>query len=85
MASKVLEKIVTEQMTRFLEVHKLLPDNQHGFREKRSTMTALSSMQKEWTENTESKKKTGILLWDLSSAFDTLDVELLWLQIFIAH
>ena len=76
-ASKVLEKIVTEQMTRFLEVHKLLPDNQHGFREKHSTMTALSSMQKEWTENTESKKKTGILLWDLSAAFDTLDVELL--------
>ena len=62
-ASKVLEKIITEQMTRFLEVHKLLPENQHGFREKRSTMSALSSMQKEWTENTENKKKTGILLW----------------------
>ena len=76
-ASKVLEKIVTKQMTRFLELHKLLPDNQHGFREKRSTMSALSSMQKEWTENTENNKKTGILLWDLSAAFDTLDVELL--------
>ncbi len=76
-ASKVLEKIVTEQMTQFLEEHKLLPNNQHGFRENRSTMSALSSMQKEWTENSENKKKTGILLWDLSAAFDTLDVDLL--------
>jgi hypothetical protein len=33
-ASKVLEKIVTEQMTIFLEEHKLFPNNQHGFREK---------------------------------------------------
>ena len=47
-ASKVLEKIVCNQVTRFFEVSKLLPDNQHGFRAHRSTMTALSAMQKDW-------------------------------------
>ena len=40
-------------------------------------MTALSSMQKEWIRNTEEGLTTGILVWDLSSAFDTLDIELL--------
>ena len=37
-ASKVMDNC--EQLTRFLEVHGLLPENQHGFRQKRSTMTA---------------------------------------------
>ena len=76
-ASKVLEKVVCEQLTRFAEVHNLLPNNQHGFRAQRSTMTALSSMQKEWIRNTEEGLTTGILVWDLSSAFDTLDIDLL--------
>ena len=75
-ASKVLEKVVCEQLTRFVEVHELLPNSQHGFRAQRSTMSALSSMQKEWTKNTEDGLLTGVLVWDLSSAFDTLDVEL---------
>jgi hypothetical protein len=34
-------------------------------------------MQKEWVRNTEEKLTTGILVWDLSAAFDTLDIELL--------
>ena len=45
-ASKVLEKVVCEQLTRFAETHKMLPNNRHGFRAQRSTMSALSSMQK---------------------------------------
>ena len=75
-ASKVLEKVVCKQLTRFAEVHDLLPNNQHGFRAQRSTMTALSSMQKKWIQNSEGGLMTGILVWDLSSAFDTLDINL---------
>ena len=75
-ASKVLEKVVCKQLTRFAEVHDLLPNNQHGFRAQHSTMTALSSMQKEWIQNSEGGLMTGILVWDLSSAFDTLDINL---------
>ncbi len=47
-ASKVLEKMVNGQVSSFMEAHKLLPDNQHGFRPRRSTMTALSGLQQEW-------------------------------------
>ena len=75
-ASKVLEKAVCEQLTRFIEVHKLLPNSQHGFRTGRSTMTALSSMQKKWIKNSEEGLMTGLLVWDLSAAFDTLDIKL---------
>ena len=66
-ASKVLEKIVCDQETHYMEIHGLLPENQHW--SKRSTMTALSSMQQEWIQNSENKLKTGILLWDLSKAY----------------
>ena len=75
-ASKVLERVVCDQLTHFVEVHDLLPNSQHGFRSNRSTMTALSAMQKDWMRNTEDGLMTGILVWDLSSAFDTLDIDL---------
>ena len=76
-ASKVLEKIVCEQTTSFMEKNKLFPENQHGFRKNRSTMTALAAMQQRWMERTEEKEKTGILLWDLTAAYDTIDAGLL--------
>ena len=76
-ASKVAEKIVCDQVTKFFEKNKLLPENQHGFRAKRSTMTALSALQKEWVENLEEGMKTGVVMWDLSAAYDTLNINIL--------
>ena len=76
-ASKLLEKVICEQVSEYLETNNLLPVNQHGFRQKRSTMTAWADIQQDWATKTESKEKTGVLLWDLSAAFDTLDVALL--------
>ena len=75
--SKVLEKVVCEQVTEFMEKSGLFPENQHGFREHRSTMTAHSNIQQEWCRNTENKLITGVLLWDLSAAFDCLDCDIL--------
>ena len=40
-------------------------------------MTALTEIQRQWTTSTEEGKKTGVLIWDLSAAFDTLDPEVL--------
>ena len=76
-ASKVLEKVVCNQLTKFMEDNGLLRTNQHGFREGRSTMTALTEIQKQWITSTDEGQKTGVLIWDLSAAFDTLDPELL--------
>ena len=74
-ASKVLEIVVCSQLSDYLESNKLLPNNQHGFRPQRSTMTAWQEIQLDWAMNTEQNKVTGVLLWDLSAAFDTLDCE----------
>jgi hypothetical protein len=43
-----------------MEAHKLLLDNQHGLRPRRSTMTALSGLQ--WANKDEEKMTTGVLL-----------------------
>ena len=40
-------------------------------------MSALAAIQQEWSDNTERDLITGILLWDLSAAFDTLSAEIL--------
>ena len=60
--------MVCEQITNFMEQNNLLPDNQHGFKAGRSTMTALSATQRQWAKNTDEKLITGVLLWDLSAA-----------------
>ena len=39
-------------------------------------MTAWEEIQMDWAENTEKNNPSGILLWDLSAAFDTLDVDI---------
>ena len=39
-------------------------------------MTAWEVIQMDWAENTEKNNLSGILLWDLSAAFDTLDVDI---------
>ena len=36
-------------------------------------MSAWADMQQEWSKNYDEKLMTGILLWDLSAAYDTLD------------
>ena len=67
--SKLLEKIVCEQTTKYMEENNLLPDNQHGFRAKRSTMTAWANIQQEWAQNTENKQMTGIMQESLNFNF----------------
>ena len=40
-------------------------------------LPATQRVQKDWAKNCEKKEITGILLWDLSAAFDCLDCEIL--------
>ena len=64
-------------MTDYMENNNLLPKNQYGFRSKRSTMSAWESIQQDWASRTDEKKTTGVLLWDLTAAFDTIDNDIL--------
>ena len=39
-------------------------------------MTAWEDIQLDWAKKSETKDLTGVLLWDLSAAFDTLDCDI---------
>jgi hypothetical protein len=60
-------------MTNYCEELNIIPDSQHGFQSGKSTMTALISMVDDWEEALEREESVGVLLFDLSAAFDTLD------------
>ncbi len=58
-----------------MEKYELLPENQHSFRVKGSTMTAHTAMQNEWVRSTEEKKQASCC-GTLFAAYDTLDAKL---------
>lgn len=75
--SMILERVVKEQIEEYMEKNKFLGDNQFGFRANRSTTGAILAMHSKWSIAADKGKSTGILLYDLSAAFDCLDVDIL--------
>lgn len=61
----------------FLESNSLLANNQHGFRAKLSTETALLKVSNTMYENIEEKKISLLMLLDLSKAFDSVSHNIL--------
>ena len=75
--SKVLKKIVLDQIRSYFTSHKLLYDNQYGFRSHHSTeLATMHLMDKIITRMEEGLDPLNIVL-DLSKAFDTLDPTIL--------
>ena len=64
--SKVLEKIVYEQIYNYFEKNKLFHPSLHGYRRSRSTMTALLSMYDKWVTAARDGQVSGVVLVDLS-------------------
>jgi hypothetical protein len=75
--SKVLEMVVHDQITRHCDKENLIPKSQHGFQVGKSTLTATISMFDQWQQAMEKEQSTGVLIFDLSAAFDTLDHKIL--------
>lgn len=75
--SKILEKIVANQLMSFLESNQLLSNCQHGFRSRLSTETALIKVTEKLYSNMENKKISLLILLDLSKAFDSISHEIL--------
>ena len=75
--SKILEKIIANQLSTYLESNYLLSNTQHGFRPKLSTETALLKLSDKIYNNMENKKMSLLLLLDLSKAFDSVNHEIL--------
>ena len=75
--SKILEKLMFEQIYKHFDANKLFHENLHGFRENRSTETALLTMYDRWARAASLNMISGAVLIDLSSAFDLVDHDLL--------
>ena len=75
--SKVLEKVVHLQLYEYFSSNKLFHPNLHGYRRNRSTLTALLQMYDRWVRAAAAGKVSGVILIDLSAAFDLVDSELL--------
>ena len=75
--SKLIERIVFNQLYAFLMRHDLLADAQSGFRPCHSTLTALLGITNDWFSNMENGLLNGVLFLDLKKAFDTVDHEIL--------
>ena len=69
---KVMEHIVTSQMTRYLEETERLCKRQHGFRKYRSCESQLTELMCDVSEKLEGKEVDAIFL-DFSKAFDKVD------------
>jgi hypothetical protein len=75
--SKVLEAVVKSDLERHLTAVDALPNTQFGFRAGRSSTAAIASSHAQWLRGSQEGNVVGILAFDLSSAFDTVDKELL--------
>ncbi len=75
--SKLLEKVVADQLAVFLEKYEVLDTFQSGFRNKHSTETALLKVTSDILMSADSGEHTVLVLLDLSSAFDTVDHSIL--------
>ena len=81
--SKILEKVVYLQLYSYLSSNKIFHPNLHGYRQDRSTQTALLQMYDRWVRAAAAGRVSGVILVDLSAAFDLVDSELLLKKLMI--
>ena len=72
--SKILETVVRDSLLDWLELHKILPDSQWGFRPGRSVGKTLTCSQADWVAAKNQGDAVAIIAYDLSAAFDTIAV-----------
>ena len=75
--SKIFKKVVQYQTQAFLGENKILYKFQSGFRRNFSTHSCLSYLSNKIANSFESGLHTGMILFDLQKAFDTIDHEIL--------
>ena len=76
--SKLVERMVSRRLTRYLEGEKLLPKFQSGFRARHSTETAILKVLSDILTAADLGKVWILGLLDMSAAFDTVDHSILF-------
>ena len=75
--SKILEKVIYDQIIEFVTKKNILYKFQSGFRKFHSTDSCLSYLQDKVAKGFDSGLLTGMILIDLQKAFDTIDHKIL--------
>lgn len=75
--SKVLEKVMSNQIKNYLEKYNVLPVCQSGFRLNHSCETTLLNITDDIISATDNEQFTVLVLLDFTKAFDTIDHDLL--------
>ena len=95
--SKLLEKVIANQLSEFLENNSLISNTQHGFRKHLSTETALMKVTDKVYNNIDNNRITLLILCDLSKAFDSINRDILhkklaacridsfWFESYLSH
>ena len=74
---KVLELAVYLQLVDYLDSNHLFNPNHHGSKRAHNTCTALLQMYHTWVDAVDNGTMAGVMMVDLSAAFDVVDHEIL--------
>ena len=72
--SKIMERVIYDQLSVFIEKYKILTPCQHGFREGKSVESASIHLLDTVYTNIDKGNYVVVLQFDPSKAFDTLDI-----------
>jgi hypothetical protein len=75
--SKVYEKVFLARLQKHFDSNNIINQQQHGFRENKSTVTALFDFAQQVYGLIDAREKVNVILYDFSNAFGTLYPELL--------
>lgn len=75
--SKIFEKIILNQINKFLDANKLCDPHQSGYKKHHSTQTALLMLSHDVRLSADKRRVTILVLFDFSKAFDTVSHRIL--------
>lgn len=70
---KIMEKYITNKLNKYLEKHKIINEDQHGFQKGKSTVTLLKNFTDYVNSNLNTNKVIITIFIDLKKAFDTIN------------
>ena len=73
----VFEKIIYQQLYKYMTDNNLLGEKQYGFRSLHSTAIALSKTMNHWLINIDKGNKNSVVFLDIKKAFDTVNHRIL--------